>query len=93
MMDISISELLNLNTMNIIDIRSRERYLKSHIPGAVNIDSYFLLTYPDKYLKKGESYYIYCSSGVHSKSVVDELNRMGYTTINVRGGFQNYLLR
>ena len=93
MMDISISELLNLNTMNIIDIRSRERYLKCHIPGAKNIDPYFLLTYPDKYLKKGESYYIYCSSGRHSKSVVDELNRRGYTTINVRGGFQNYLLR
>lgn len=92
-MDISIYELLNKKDLNIIDIRNHERYLQSHIPGAINIDSYFLLAYPDKYLKKGEVYYIYCSSGVQSKRVVDTLNHMGYTTINVSGGYKNYLLR
>ena len=91
-MNISINELLNKKDVNIIDIRNHERYLQNHIPGAINIDSYFLLTYPDKYLKKEDVYYIYCSSGVQSRRVVDELNSMGYTTINILGGYQNYLL-
>ena len=40
--------------MNIIDIRSKSKYLKSHMPGAINIDSYELLFNPSKYLNINE---------------------------------------
>ena len=79
--------------MNIIDIRSKSKYLENHIPGAINIDSYELLFNPDKYLKKEEIYYIYCTSGISSKMVVNKLNKIGYNTVNIDGGFNNYLLR
>ena len=58
-MNISVNELLNKKNVNIIDIRNHERYLQSHIPGAINIDSYFLLAYPDKYLTSHGYGYIF----------------------------------
>lgn len=78
---------------NIIDIRSINKYNKSHINGAIHIDQYDLLFNPSKYLKKDEIYYIYCNSGVNSKMVVNRLNSIGYNTINIEGGYNNYLLR
>ena len=45
------------------------------------------------HLKKDEIYYIYCDNGLTSKRVVYTLNRLGYNTVNINGGFYNYLLR
>ena len=79
--------------MNIIDIRSNSKYNLGHIHGAVNIDSYELINNTNKYLRKDEKYYICCDSGVSSKRVVSILNNMGYNTVNIEGGYKNYLLR
>ena len=78
---------------NIIDIRSRSKYNLNHIPGAINIESFELLNNPSKYLNKNDIYYLYCSSGFTSKMVVNKLNSLGYNTVNIDGGFNNYLLR
>ena len=78
---------------NIIDIRNRDKYNINHIPGSINIESFELLNNPSKYLKKDEIYYIYCTSGITSKKVVNKLNKIGYNTVNIDGGFNNYLLR
>ena len=78
---------------NIIDIRNIKKYNQSHIEGAINIDQYDLLFNPSKYLKKDETYYIYCNSGVSSRVVVNRLNSLGYHTVNIDGGYNNYLLR
>lgn len=92
-MEITISELLALQNPNLIDIRGIDAYRKNHIPGAIPIDSMSLLLHPDIYLKRDQIYYLYCNSGVRSKLLVEKLNRMGYSTVSVLGGFQNYLLR
>lgn len=78
---------------NIIDIRSRNEYSINHIPGSINIESLELLSNPTKYLNKNDTYYLYCTSGYTSKMVVNKLNNMGYNTVNIDGGFNNYLLR
>lgn len=78
---------------DIIDIRSFFQYQKGHIPGAISIEKYELLANPSKYLNKKQTYYIYCSSGIQSKMVVQRLNSIGYSTINIPGGYNNYLLR
>ncbi len=78
---------------NIIDIRSFYQYKNGHILGAKSIEKDELLNNPSKYLKKEETYYIYCNSGVQSKSVVQKLNSIGYSTVNIDGGYYNYLLR
>ena len=63
-MSISISELLSKNNINIIDIRSIEKYNDNHIDGARNIPMILLLKDPSKYLEYGKIYYIYCQKGV-----------------------------
>lgn len=77
---------------NIIDIRDINSYNKSHIEGAIHIDQYDLIFNPNKYLNKNDIYYIYCNSGVSSKVVVNRLNSRGYHTVNIDGGYNNYLL-
>jgi len=91
-MDITVSELLKKKNVNIIDIRSKHRYLMGHIPGAISIDAESLLFYTDRYLKKDEIYYIYCDSGMRSKILVKKLISKGYSAISVFGGYNNYLL-
>lgn len=78
---------------NIIDIRNKNLYNINHIPGAINIESFELLSSPSKYLNKNDIYYLYCSSGYTSTMVVNKLNEIGYNTVNIDGGFNNYLLR
>lgn len=78
---------------NIIDIRSLNNYNKGHIDGAIHINQFDLLFNPSNYLNKEKIYYIYCNSGVSSKVVVNKLNSLGYHTVNIDGGYNNYLLR
>ena len=80
-----------MNDGIIIDIRSKYKYDLGHIPNAINIDSIDLLSNPNKYLKKGTKYYIYCQSGHTSKMVVDKLNNLGYNTVNIPGGYNLYI--
>lgn len=91
-MEISIIELLGKKNKSIIDIRSYPKYLKGHIEGAVSIDAYNLLFHPEKYLQKEKTYYLYCDSGMRSKRLSHELNKKGYSTVNIQGGYHNYLL-
>lgn len=76
-----------------IDIRSKRDYIKGHIDGAINIESYDLLLNHKSYLKKSNVYYIYCNNGFKSKIMVNKLNNLGYNCVNVDGGYNNYLLK
>jgi rhodanese-related sulfurtransferase len=90
---ISIDELLRLKNSNIIDIRSSSRYNLDHIMGAINIPFEQLLLYPDHYLNKYDTYYIYCEKGLQSQNICGILNNMGFRTISVMGGYSSYLLK
>lgn len=94
--NITINDLLQKlekSPINIIDIRSNYEYLQGRIPTAKNISKNVLKTLPEKYLNKNETYYIYCQSGHSSDTIVQELNSKGYHTVNIVGGYNNYLLR
>ena len=75
-----------------IDIRDNNSYNNGHIDGAINIPFKNLLVNP-KLLNKNEIYYIYCQSGNNSKILVNYLNKLGYSCINVSGGYSKYLLK
>lgn len=93
---ISIEEFLKLSktfSPTIIDIRSKVQYTLGNIPTAINIPGEILLSNPSKYLSKEKTYYLYCQSGHISQEVSNRLNRQGYTTVNIDGGYNNYLLR
>lgn len=74
---------------NIIDIRSRHKYMKSHIYNAQNIDENNLVDMPYMYLDKDKTYYIYCSTGYHSNRCAKLLKAQGYNVINVEDGYKN----
>ena len=92
MNSISVEDLLKKDNAIIIDIRGNSSYIKSHIPGAISIGEKELYFHPEKYLEVMKTYYIYCFSGHKSRFLAHYLNRLGYHTISVAGGFQHYLL-
>ena len=91
MNEISIYELNNIIDANIIDIRDYLSYTKGHILNSINIPAKTLLSAPEKYLKPKEIYYIYCQTGKTSKQLVNIVNKRGYHTVDVIGGYNSYI--
>lgn len=92
---ISIDKLLekrNHEKIYIIDIRQPIEYSGGYIPGSKNIPAQRLLLDPAYYLDKNKTYYLYCHSGHTSNNVSNRLNGLGYNTVNIDGGYNNYLL-
>lgn len=91
---ITVEELLKIVPSSfIIDIRSSQSYNNNHIPGAINIPYEKLIVKPDAYLSFAKTYYIYCQKGISSKKVVSILNRMGYHTFHVEGGYEEWIVK
>lgn len=74
----------------IIDIRENYMFNLGCIPTAVNIPMTFLLTNPDSYLNKQDTYYIYCEKGAKSRKTCINLTKQDYKVINVIGGYDEY---
>ena len=77
----------------IIDIRDNYQFNLGSIPTSINIPMKFLLTNPDSYLTKNNTYYIYCEYGTSSRNVCNELTKRGYNVVNIIGGFKEYKLK
>lgn len=92
--EITTTELKELiPNVRIIDIRDNYQFNLGSIPTSINIPMNFLLTNPDSYLTKNDTYYIYCEYGSRSKTVCNELSKKGYNVISVLGGFSEYKLK
>ncbi len=89
---VSISEIKNLNNINLIDIRSITSYNNGHIKNALNITLNELLIRPDKYLNKNDIYYIYCQKGMQSRKLCQILLNQNYNVINITGGYEAWVL-
>ena len=46
-----------------------------------------ILLVPEKYLKKNKVYYLICDKGIYSNEVSAKLNKMGYNTHSIQGGY------
>ena len=92
-MQITLQELIYKNNPNIIDIRNENEFIMGTIPSSKNIPAIKLEISPEKYLNKNETYYIFCNNGKTSKVLTEKLNIQGYRTVNIIGGYFNYLLR
>lgn len=79
-----------LNILNIIDIRDNYLYNMGNVEGSINIPMNLLLMNPNNYLNKNEVYYIYCNRGINSRIVSERLNREGYNTYSIKGGYLEY---
>lgn len=91
---ISMEEFMKLpQGVSIIDIRSNQSYNNNHIPGATNISYEKLLLNPGSYLDFKTRYYIYCQKGFTSRKLVSILNKMGYHTTSVQGGYEEWIMK
>ena len=89
---ISISDLKKLSNIDIIDIRSIQKYNNNHIKNAINIPTENLLLNFNKYLSKNKKYYIYCDHGIQSKKMCQILKQNGYNVVNIIGGYEAWIL-
>ena len=89
---ITVDDLRNLNDVDIIDIRSEEKYNDNHILDAYNIPYNKLLISPNSYLDENKTYYIYCQKGITSSKLCSLLNSKGYNLINIIGGYEAWIL-
>jgi rhodanese-related sulfurtransferase len=76
---ISVSELKtkDLQDVILVDVRKKEEFAVSHIPGAVNLEDPFDIAELASQSDKGVV--VYCSVGYRSAAVVHELNNLGIT--------------
>lgn len=89
---ISVFELKKLKNINLIDIRSVEKFNHKHINNSINIPFEQMILNFNKYLSKKEKYYIYCQKGVQSRKMCQLLKNNGYNVINVSGGYEAWIL-
>lgn len=90
---ITITDLLQYNGLNIIDIRSEQSYNNNHIPGAINIPFEKLIVNPEKYLSRDKKYFIYCQRGITSPRTCQILINKGYKTVDIIGGYEEWIMK
>lgn len=86
---ISVTELQNEKNQIILDTREWEEYEVSHIKNAVWVgyDDFKLADVITKYPDKNLNIVVYCSIGVRSENIGEELLESGYfNTKNLYGG-------
>lgn len=86
---ISVTELQNVKNQIILDTREWEEYEVSHIKNAVWVgyDDFKLADVITKYPDKNLNIVVYCSIGVRSENIGEELLESGYfNTKNLYGG-------
>ena len=91
---ISAKEFLMLEDTSesiIIDVRTDSEYLAGHVDNAILISLQtrdFMNKIRD--LNKDETYYVYCKSGIRSRSAVMKMKKEGFSKVyNIRGGIND----
>lgn len=90
---ISIEELkAKIGKIHLIDIRSIEKYNDNHIQGSQHVPCEKLILEPKKYLNFTDTYYLYCQKGTKSIKTCMFLQKQGFKVINIRGGYESWIL-
>lgn len=82
--------LLNSNSIQIIDIRENNKFQKGHINKSVNIPYRFLISNPTNYLSKQNKYVIICDYGITSDDCANQLSKQGYNVMSVINGISSW---
>lgn len=74
----------------LIDVRSPQEYAEGHLPGAINIPEYEILSrVKNEIPKTNQAIVLYCQYGGRSKESYNIMKRLGYTNIfALRGGLE-----
>ena len=86
-----IDDIVLDNNNILIDIREKYEYVLGNIKNSINISYNYLMMQPDEYLNKNKVYYIYCESGSRSRKLCNYLFSLGYSVVDLFGGYKEYL--
>ena len=90
---ITINDLMNCHGINLIDLRSEQKFNNNHIPDSINSPYEKLISNPSKYLDKNQKYFLYCQKGITSVKVCKILAMQGYKVVNIIGGYEEWILK
>ena len=83
------SDTLNGNKIRLLDAREEKEFQVSHIRGAdyVGYDNFNIHQTLKKYPNKELPIVVYCSLGIRSEDIGEQLQKVGYSTVfNLYGG-------
>jgi rhodanese-related sulfurtransferase len=83
---------IDIDNVQLIDVRTPEEFKEGHIKGAINID-FYSEEFESEFnkLDKEQPVYLYCRSGYRSNESAIKLSKMGFKEIyDLEGGFLNY---
>ena len=89
---VEMEELLNLEDVQLVDVRTPSEYNEGHVPNAQNID--FLDKNFDEQIEsldKSKPVIVYCKSGGRSAKCASKLAEKGFEKIyDLEGGFSQW---
>lgn len=77
----SYKEIMSKNEYIIVDVRTEEEFLSSHIKGAINIP--YDKINENVSLDKEKIIFVYCRSGARSKTAYNVLKSLEYTVYDL----------
>ncbi len=83
---------MNLENVQIIDVRTPEEFADGHIQNAVNID-YFSKSFSVNIskLNKQKTLLVYCAAGGRSATAAKELKKLGFKKVyDLTGGYDDW---
>ena len=88
-----LKKMQETNGAVLLDVRTRNEYTKSHIPGSINIPLSDLQKISVKVKEKDTPLFVHCLSGGRSRQAVSILKKMGYSDVTDIGGINGYIGR
>lgn len=84
-----VIEEKGVENVNVVDVRTPEKFNKAHIEGAINLP---LSTLEDNLatLDKEKHYYVICQAERFSRQGTEILNNNGFQATNVTAGMNEY---
>lgn len=74
----------------LLDVRTREEYVQTHIPGGINMPLDTLEMAEQEIANKDTPIFVYCLSGGRSAQAEHILRHLGYTNVTNLGGIREY---
>lgn len=87
-----MQSFLDVENVQLIDVRSQEEFDKGHIKGAQNIDFFSPTFFEDiSKLDKDKPVYLYCNSGKRSANCAEKMIEIGFVKIyDLEGGISKW---
>ena len=79
--------------VQLLDVRTAEEFAEGHLESAINIDVQgpSFTKKVSEQLDKSQPIYLYCRSGKRSMMAANELEKEGYSIVNLKDGILGWL--